>query len=929
MTATAIDVGATHETQTDTSGRYAFPLVAPGSYEIRGEALGYRPVLARTLVLSGGETGNVALTMQTERPPVLSVDTVTLAGSSSSRWESGGVRLGSRDLEDLPHRYGDLTSVADLSSAFDAASGAEGLPGSESLVIADGVPVYRAPHPFAGAELLSNGAFPLSALSSVIAYENPPDIEWGASAGGYLALTTRSGTRDGAPEVEGGWSGDPLWSSSQLDVAKPSMMSFLGGARTTMTISPGVSQLVVSADGMHEETPLAARVSEDQASALTGLDPDLVGMLTAPSVERFERFSGLARFDQQRASTGRLFVRGAVGYSKRDFEGPGPTTLARAAALPEQSIDYSVAAGMTTQSSPGLVFEIRAGVSGSARTFDPAHTGMPTAVLADPGSSLGVLPWGGAESSRTDIVLIPAIRYGVAGGSLKLGASIRATSNAMSPGVDSRFYFSDGGALVAGQGLVQESQASKVSFSTKELGAFAQYDVEPRPGFRASLGGRLDYELIPGSKASFNSDWAQASGLRNDSYPSHFGQASALASISWDPSLDGSTELFGTVSVREGDLDPTVLARFFQEDVGATSTSYAGPGLNWPIGTIPSSATTLPELTLLGPDTRAPRSLRATAGIVRKLAGAWRLHLGGAYRRTDFLMRRRNLNLPDTPIGMDPYGRNVWSTVVQDGSLVTATGSDSHRFPGFASVWALDPDGWSKYLGGTAGLEYESESAGLYVSYTRSETTDNWIGAAAASPDAELSPLLPAGSTWSEGTSDFDAPDRISAVASVKLSLASVSATYHYRSGLPFTPGYRPGVDANGDGSVVNDVAYVDGAMVDPLLSDWPCLSDQVGGFARRNSCRTPATHELDVRLRLDVGRLMGRDASLVLDAFNLIEPKSGVVDGALLLVDPAGTLTTAPDGTVTVPVTINPNFGHILYPSTRGRMIRVGFRIG
>jgi hypothetical protein len=284
-------------------------------------------------------------------------------------------------------------------------------------------------------------------------------------------------------------------------------------------------------------------------------------------------------------------------------------------------------------------------------------------------------------------------------------------------------------------------------------------------------------------------------------------------------------------------------------------------------------------------------------------------------------MRRRNLNLPVTAQATDPWGRDVFGTLQQDGALVTATGSDARRIDTFGALWALDPDGWSKYWGATAGLEYDGDGADLFVAYTRSETTDNWLGGSG------LSPLLP-DSAWSEGTSDYDVPDRITATASVDLSVATLSAAYRYRSGLPFTPRYRAGVDANGDGSLLNDVAYVDAAVVDPLLSDWPCLDGQVGGFAARNSCRGPAVHSLDLRLQVRVGRLGGKDASLVLDAFNLVESEDGVIDDALLLVDPTGSISSS-GGTVTVPLMVNPDFGSVLYKTSRGRMLRVGFRIG
>lgn len=929
VTLSSLGGGGSHEATTDGSGSYAFALVAPGSYEVRAEAVGYRPVIARTLVLSGGDRARVPLSLAVAPPPVLTVDTVALGAVGSSRWQAGGTSFGAAEIAGLPYRDEDLSGVAALSSALDASLGAEGLPGSMTQLVADGVPVYRAPHPRARAERTSFAAFPRSALGGVSVRPNAAEVEAGSSAGAYVLLNTRMGTSGGGLELGGAWSGDPLWSSSELDISKPSMTSFQGDASATLEVTPGVSRLLVSGDALQLEAPLAPRVSEALAGTLTGLDTDLIDRLSSPSVERFQRFSSLVRFDMQRSTTSQLFVRGAAGYAKRELDGPGPLTLAGDVAVPEESIDYSFAGGFITQNRPGLVFEIRGGVSGSSRTFEPSADSSPAATLVESGSWLGSVFGGAGESSRLDVVLIPALRWELSGGTLGLGLPLRASTHALSRDGAREFFHTDGPALVAGQGLAHTLDAPEAEWATQEVGAFAQYDVEPSPGLRVSLGARYDYERIPDAEATLNGAWLQASGLRNDDHPSTFHQLGAGVSLEWDATGDGSTSVFGALSLHHGDIDTGVLGELFSQDVGATATYYAGSGLSWPMVGLPGGATALETVTLLGPDTRAPRSARMSGGLVQRLGDALSVHLGGAYRRTDFLMRRRNLNEPVLPLAVDAYGRDVFGTLVQDGALVSATGADVRRFSAFSDVWALDPDGWSEYVAGTVGLQYAGPSASLGVSYTRSKTTDNWIGAAQGWMSGELAPGLPAGEEdWSEGTSDFDVPDRVTATASTSVSIVSLSAVYSYRSGLPFTPGYRPGVDANGDGSYRNDVAFVDAALVDPLLGDWSCLSDSVGGFAERNSCRGPAVHSVDVRLRFTLGRLMGRDASLVLDGFNLIESEDGLVDDALLLVDPAGTLSTS-GGTVTVPVIANPGFGQVLYPSTRGRVLRVGFRIG
>lgn len=924
ITLTALDRDGSREITAGGDGAFRFTLVAPGSYEIRAEALGYRPVVARTLTVAGGSRATVPLTMVQSAPPVLSVDTVAIGAAGGSRFDVGGIRFGTPELDGLPHRFEEPASVAALDPVLDASLGAEGLPGSMTLTVVDGVPVYPVPHPVARAEQLAGAAFPSTALSGVSVLHAAPDVEWPGTAGGRLGLTTLSGTRGQGLELEGAWSGAPLWSSSELDFSKPSLLSFEGAGRTTIPVDPGVSQLVVAGEALRQETPLAPRVTEAGATDLAGLDPGLIDALSGPSVEQYSRYSGLLRFDALH-ETSQLFVRGAAGYAKREFDGPGPVALGPVAAPPEETIDYSFAGGYLRELNTDASVEVKLGISGGDRTFDPAHEGMPSALLMDSGSSLGVLAAGQGESSRTDLFLSPVLRYGLGGGTLKVGLATHLSKHSMKREMPGDYLFTDGPALVAGQGYVAAGSPSDVSFSTQELGGFVQFDTDLTPALHATVGARFDYERIPKSEPTLNTDWLQASGLRNDDYPSSFGQLGWQAGLTWDPAP--STRLFVTASMTHGDMDPRVLAQLFGQDVGATETTFVGSGLTWPGGSIPSGPSTRTTLTLVGPDTRAPRSMQANVGVVRHLLDAWSVHVGGTFRRTDFLMRHRNLNLPVTPQAVDPYGRDVYGTLQQDGALITATGSDARRFDQFGSVWALDPDGWSKYWGATAGLEYDGEMADLFVAYTRSETTDNWVGASRGSTGAELSPLLP-DSTWAEGTSDFDVPDRITAAGMLHLSMVTLSAVYRYRSGLPFTPRFRPGVDANGDGSVRNDPAFVDGAIVDPLLSDWPCLDGQVGDFAVRNSCRGPSVHSLDVRLSVRVARLGDRDATLVVDGFNLVESKDGVLDDALVLVDPAGSIATA-GSTVTIPLMVNPEFGSVLYPSTRGRMLRVGFRIG
>jgi hypothetical protein len=929
VTLTPLGGGADREATTSASGAFSYGLVAPGAYELRAESIGYRPVVARTLVVEGGDRGVVSLTLSAQPPPVLSVDTVALSGAASSRRRAGGTRFGAEELVGaLPYRFDDLGSIVALSSEADASLGLQGLPGTLAGVIADGVPFYRAAHPLARAEQLGDPLFPRPGLSALTVQASPADVSLPGSASGYAALSTRAGSVDEGT-LELGWSGGPLWSSDDLELPnddQPALTSFQGSGGLSAILTP-TTRLMVSAEALRQQTPLEPRIAEAVATSLSGLDPAVIDELSGSSVETFSRFGGAVRVDSRRDDGAQLFVRGSGAYTARGFDGPGPLAIGRASALPEKSVDLSLAAGWTAQAGDRWIYEIRGGVSGSERVFEVADPARPFAFLADAGNLLGDAA-GAVESSRVDVVFHPSARWILEAGTVRWGLSGRLTRHAVTPTPTVQMLFSDATALVAGQGLAYAVDAPEAVFSTRELGAYAAFDMELRPGLSASVGARLDQEMIPGSEASLSTAWRQASGLSNAEYPSSFLQLGGAASLSWDPSLDGETMITASAALHHGDVDPAALAELFSQDGDATSTHFAGAGIVWPDGALPAGATAGTVLTLLGPDARPPRTVRGSLGLVRRLPGGWTVHADGAMRRTDFLLRRRDLNRPVVPQAQDPYGRNVYGTLAQDGTLVTATGSDAHRFTGFNEVWALDPDGWSEYWGVTAGIEYATGPTILYASYTRSATKDNWLGGSEGLVDRRLPPGLADDDDWADGTSDFDVPDRIVAAASTSVSMVTLSAVYRYRSGLPFTPRYRAGVDANGDGSFRNDVPFVDGAILGAIPDLPSCVTSQLDVFAERNSCRGPSAHALDVRLRFRLSQLGGRDVSLVVDGLNLVETEEGLVDDALLLVDPSGTISSS-GGVVTIPVTGNADFGSLLYSTSRGRMLRVGLRIG
>jgi hypothetical protein len=190
------------------------------------------------------------------------------------------------------------------------------------------------------------------------------------------------------------------------------------------------------------------------------------------------------------------------------------------------------------------------------------------------------------------------------------------------------------------------------------------------------------------------------------------------------------------------------------------------------------------------------------------------------------------------------------------------------------------------------------------------------------------------GDKWRDAVSDFDLPHRLTAGIELRPRLGfspRIAALYTFRSGYPFTPGFRDGVDVNGDGSGLNDPAFVDLAVpgTQELVNSWDCLSSQVGKFADRNVCRQPGVHSLNVRAAFAIGAPQGTSAEVFVEGVNLLESAVGEPDRALYLIDASRSLINdRARGTVTLPLIANPHFGEPIIRSGAGKMLRIGIQV-
>ena len=107
-----------------------------------------------------------------------------------------------------------------------------------------------------------------------------------------------------------------------------------------------------------------------------------------------------------------------------------------------------------------------------------------------------------------------------------------------------------------------------------------------------------------------------------------------------------------------------------------------------------------------------------------------------------------------------------------------------------------------------------------------------------------------------------------------------MNGTWRSQSGNPWTPAVQG--DLNADDQQFNDRAFVsrdhlfatpeDKTRFEQILEDFPCVADQLGTVAKRNSCASPWWHTLDLRLSREFPTVSGQRIEVLADFFNVVD---------------------------------------------------------
>ena len=923
---------------TGRAGTFGFDFLTPGDYGLRIEAVGYRPLYVMSVPVRPGESVPVVATLREEAPPVVGVDSLSLPGSASERIRPGESRWLSRlELNHLPDADRSLENALELTALSGPGFGLEGLPASMIGYYVDGLRVAPLRLPGMQRDPLFGALVPRFGSNGVEVILGSGENEWN-TAGGAASVVTRSAGTERRIEAFADFTGGSLWSASTLSGSVPDHTTLRGGAVVDVPLIADSVLATFGVEVMRVEQPRSELFSAAALPAWVDQIGGLNGALTAPTVSSRDQVAGFGRIDWKLASDAQVSVRANVlsiaeadpltrGYPLI----PGDIPLA-------SGRDFSAGATLQLPWSRETGFEVKVGLTSSQRTYG-AHGDFPLSRIPELPVALGPAQSLPAELSATVFEVAPTGTFEVGDHNLKvgLGATVGSYDMEQASGAGGEFIL--GGAQGTGLHNRTSGTTLRSDVSTSSFSVFAQDSWNASPGLHLLFGVRVDVDKLPeddirvsalydslyiGSSAS-----ARADTLSDvQSYGSRF-------SFVWDVGEENRTFVRGGAGISFDPIDPEILHEWVLGDGRRTVSTNVDSGTwpNQPTGGFERPWLTVGGEQVTGVEIKRAKTARGYFGLTRSLGNGVALHAGVSYRRTDDLMRRLDMNLSPESSGMDQFGRPIYGDLLKRGSSLSQVPSLNRRFPGLAQVDFLVFDGFSEYRDFTLGFEHRSVGPmQLFANYTFSRTEDNMVGWANVDVNERRAPILDPEdrNAWVEGTSDFDVPHRL--VAGVTYDVPAmvglrVSALYRLSSGAPFTAGFRPGVDANGDGAYSNDPAYIGSVDLSAIDSQWDCVRSLSNGPVERNSCRGGNVQSVDLRLAYALSRDGGRSLEVFVDALNLIEPDWGVRDAALYLVDPLAPVTRT-GATFDVPLTANPNFGNLTVLQTPGRTLRLGLRI-
>ena len=531
---------------------------------------------------------------------------------------------------------------------------------------------------------------------------------------------------------------------------------------------------------------------------------------------------------------------------------------------------------------------------------------------------------------------------------LGLLASLNSVEHQYLPGSKGDFYFASMDDVANNapsryqRTVLLPGQAPAVDFSVLEWGGYIQNEIDAGKGLTMRFGFRVDVPTLL-DRPEYNPELDELFGFDTSAPPSGQVLFSPRWGFNWQSDGFRTTQVRGGAGFFTGQLPYVWLANAFHHNglrsqtevctgrwtddprTGNTAPGFT-PGTP-PVGCMNGNAITVKPATVFADDFEYPTYIKFSAIVDHEISDRLNGSLGFlfSHARKQVTVQEQNLDGPKRPLGsLEGYGGTARSHF---GDATSSGFAPNRDHPEYDQVLLVANGGTDWTYSFTAEARgYFSEDLAFQAGYSYARSFDRMSLTSADMISnfgfnaTEGSPNQP-----SMTASNFDRPHKF--VFSVygrpfpSVSNTEFSLLYTAQSGLPFSYVYRG--DMNGDGYPAlgpafdrfNDLLYVPNvasevpsgfatlALLGAALESDECLAANKGEILRRNACRAPWQHHLDLRVThaIDVGGSEIRLEADMINVLNLINSEWGTIQSIrsnVPLLEPTGrteSLSTTP----------------------------------
>ena len=908
-----VGTGARRRTSTRADGRFYFEdLPTGGIYQLSARALGYESAPAERLELHVGDrvTRTIVMAAETARrldPVIVRASSLRDAGAGGAAYSISGdlarsLPLLNRDFIGLfalaPQASGaTLLSVSGQHNRFNAIQ-VDG--GTQSDIFGTGI----TPGAGTGARTLS-----LEAIEEIRILVAPFDVRQGGFSGGLINAVTRSGTNNVRGAVFSSFAAGSLVGRDTSGIAVPSFADLQYGMSIGGPIVRGRLHYFAVADVQARRTRYAVSPLSDPSTGIDvesaervtraireryGFEPgaDDTPLLRQPNHDVFVKLSWqptdnhLVELSQSWVnSSSDVVMRSATRRDGWQLSGSGyeaatsaMTTRIRATSALGRWTNELVASvttiGDDAQSAlavPSFLVEVTPGhllAAGSSRATQGTATDQRIFELTDN------LSWTrGAHlvtvGTQNQIIRIRD-NFMLSGWGTWTFPSVEALEMGLPSRYEVGIALRDGGPLIAYRGV--------------QLAGYLQDRWSPTAVLTVTGGLRIDAPFF--DAPSRNERLASSTTLRGADtgrFPSGNALISPRLGVAWALGTERRTMLRGGVGAFAGRPPFAWLGNAYVgtglEQTSLTCSAADGvPPPTTDIRALPrqcvqrSGQVPLPRVNVFDPRFRFQQAIKYVIGIDRELGADFTASLDLSHTRTRNHLFVSDANLRDQ--GPNDEGRQTYGV---------AGGQPARLDPEFGAVYRFENRSAERSSAVTAHLVKRWRSGGaLQGGYTWSRTRD--LMSLSGLTGVLLFQSNPLDGTIAERRlrrSARDIPHNFVAAGTLPIGRGIIaSVLLRVRSGTPYA--YTVEGDANGDGTALNDLAYIprdstDISLANPeayraldaYIEGSKCLRSQRGRLMARNSCRNPAARSLDARIGKRFASL-ARGLDLSLDVINL-----------------------------------------------------------